>query len=356
MNFEHYEKLHMLECYIVCNKNSELASERYFQEYPERRQPHPKMFKRLYDNLYDFGSFVKPRSRNYNPGNDIQEERIFNVIGSVTENPNISSREITANVGVAKSTALRILKKHRYRPYKVRKVQALHDGDSARRSDFCRWFLEREQEDGDFFRRIIWTDEVRITSDGIFNKYNHHVWADVNPRQTMQNQIVQGRFGFNVWCAILGNRILAFEIFQENLDSIRYLRILRDNIEPFVENLPLNVANQIYYQQDGAPAHNSRIVRQFLQVNFADKIISTNGPIRWPPRSPDLTPPDFFLWGYVKDKLYKLDNRAPEVLRNNFEAIITSISNVHLLNATRSVGRRCEKCLQQNGLQFEHFL
>ena len=25
----------------------------------------------------------------------------------------------------------------------------------------------------------------------------------------------------------------------------------------------------------------------------------------WPPRSPDLTPCDFFLWGYVKDNAYK---------------------------------------------------
>ena len=24
----------------------------------------------------------------------------------------------------------------------------------------------------------------------------------------------------------------------------------------------------------------------------------------WPPRSPDSTPCDFFLWGYVKDKVY----------------------------------------------------
>ena len=25
----------------------------------------------------------------------------------------------------------------------------------------------------------------------------------------------------------------------------------------------------------------------------------------WPPRSPDLKPCDFFLWGYVKDNAYK---------------------------------------------------
>ena len=26
-----------------------------------------------------------------------------------------------------------------------------------------------------------------------------------------------------------------------------------------------------------------------------------DGPIPWPPRSPGITPLDFFLWGYVKD-------------------------------------------------------
>jgi hypothetical protein len=28
-------------------------------------------------------------------------------------------------------------------------------------------------------------------------------------------------------------------------------------------------------------------------------------PIPWPPRSPDITPLDFFLWRYVKDIIYK---------------------------------------------------
>ena len=29
-----------------------------------------------------------------------------------------------------------------------------------------------------------------------------------------------------------------------------------------------------------------------------------DGPTPWPPRSPDITPLDFFLWGYVKDKVF----------------------------------------------------
>lgn len=37
---------------------------------------------------------------------------------------------------------------------------------------------------------------------------------------------------------------------------------------------------------------------------FPGKLISRSGDINWFPRSPDLTPMDFFLWSYVKYKVY----------------------------------------------------
>ena len=30
------------------------------------------------------------------------------------------------------------------------------------------------------------------------------------------------------------------------------------------------------------------------------------GPTPWPPRSPDLTPIDFFYWGYIQDIVYSI--------------------------------------------------
>ena len=34
----------------------------------------------------------------------------------------------------------------------------------------------------------------------------------------------------------------------------------------------------------------------------------------WPPRSPDITPLDFFLWGYVKDRVCRTPARDVEAV------------------------------------------
>jgi hypothetical protein len=41
-----------------------------------------------------------------------------------------------------------------------------------------------------------------------------------------------------------------------------------------------------------------------LDATFPNRSVGRDGPTPWPPRSPDITPLDFFLWGYVKDKVY----------------------------------------------------
>jgi len=51
------------------------------------------------------------------------------------------------------------------------------------------------------------------------------------------------------------------------------------------------------YQQDGATCHTSNGSMRGIESGFKDRIISKNF---WPPRSPDLTTADFFLWGLLK--------------------------------------------------------
>ena len=51
--------------------------------------------------------------------------------------------------------------------------------------------------------------------------------------------------------------------------------------------------------EDGAPAHRSVAVRDRLREVFGNRIIALNHNNEWPPRSPDLTPCDFFLLGHL---------------------------------------------------------
>jgi len=60
----------------------------------------------------------------------------------------------------------------------------------------------------------------------------------------------------------------------------------------------------ITFQQDGAPPRWGSDVRRFLDASFPNRWTGRDGPIPWPPRSPDITLLDFFLWGNIKEKVF----------------------------------------------------
>lgn len=58
------------------------------------------------------------------------------------------------------------------------------------------------------------------------------------------------------------------------------------------------------FQRDRALCHYSLMVQETLNNRLPDCWLGKNGPVSWPPRSPDWTPLDFFLWGYIKNISY----------------------------------------------------
>jgi hypothetical protein len=57
----------------------------------------------------------------------------------------------------------------------------------------------------------------------------------------------------------------------------------------------------MFFQQNGAPAHNAVIVTRKLGQMFPNPWIGTYGVVPWPARSPNLTPLDFFFMGIFED-------------------------------------------------------
>jgi hypothetical protein len=78
-----------------------------------------------------------------------------------------------------------------------------------------------------------------------------------------------------------------------------------------------------WLQQDGATSHTANSTMEMLKQFFDDRIISRN---LWPPQSPDLTPPDYFLWGYLKQVVYSNRPQTIEDLKHNTEVAISNTS------------------------------
>lgn len=351
-NFTNAEKFDMLSCFILSQKNCYVAERMYLEKYPERRQPNKRTFSKLVTNLKQYGSFKKPVLSRKKPCNI---EKVNNVLLAVAENPAISTRQIDKNLGVAKSTAQFILQKESFHPYKYRICQGLRPGDAERRQIFCEWYTRKCQETHNFPYKVIWSDESMVTNNGIFNRRNVHYWSKENLHLYKESRH-QHRFGFNMWAGILGTKILGPFFYHQNLTSERYLNILQIDLEEVLDILPLMESYGCWFQQDGAPAHNSRAVREYLSVRFTGKLIGTYSETPWPARSPDMTPLDFFLWGYVENYVYKHNFETEVELRRLVLEAFQSITPEMLSNVLESTVRRCYLCLENNGNHFEHLI
>ena len=76
---------------------------------------------------------------------------------------------------------------------------------------------------------------------------------------------------------------------------------------------------------DGAPPHTAKESWQRLAANFGDRIISFKTDFVWSPYSPDLNPLDFFLWGHLKDMVYR---ECPQTIQELNDLIVDNIQRI----------------------------
>ncbi|GFV39996.1 uncharacterized protein TNCV_4412271 [Trichonephila clavipes] len=86
-----------------------------------------------------------------------------------------------------------------------------------------------------------------------------------------------------------------------------------------------NIIAELWFQQDGATCHTARATIDLLKDTFGDRLISRFGPVNWPPCSCDLTPLDYFLWGYVKSLVFPDKPQTLDHLEDNIRRVIADI-------------------------------
>jgi hypothetical protein len=109
----------------------------------------------------------------------------------------------------------------------------------------------------------------------------------------------------------------------------------------------------VIFQHDGAPPHYSAFVREFLDATFPQRLIGRVGWLPWPPRSPDLTPLDFYFWGYIKQCVYSVHMTNTDHLKGRITEAVHQVTPDVLCRVWQELEYRSDVCKATNGSHIE---
>jgi len=311
--------------------------------------PDGKTIKRWVSALEETGSTVRThavgRPRTATTPENVQLVRI-----AVERSPRRSARRHAVALGLSDRSVRRILHEELfYHPYKIMLVQELKHEDFVNRVNLCQEMLNRIPATSTFWS----TDEAHFHLSGDVNKQNFRYWADTNPRQLHERPLHSQKV--TVWCAISKFGIIGPYFFEENGHTVtvtaqRYVFMLENFFEPKLQELSEQTnLGEIWFQQDGATAHTARISMTKLRQMFPTRLVSLRGDLGWPARSPDLSICDFFLWGYLKEKVFRHRPHTLQELKRRIIEEVNAIPNQMCQNAARSFQNRLHQCIATGG-------
>ncbi|GFV84353.1 transposable element Tcb2 transposase [Trichonephila clavipes] len=191
---------------------------------------------------------------------------------------------------------------------------------------FVEWAQNEIAVVPDFHKPILFRDEAHFWLNGFVNKQNCRIWSEADPQVYVETPLHPEKL--TVLCALWAGGIIGPYFFRNDeghnviVNGDRY-RAMITNF--FIPELINHDVQELWCQQDGATCHTARATIDLLEDTFGDRLISRLGPVNWPPRSCDLTPLDYFLWGYVKSLVYADKPQTLDHLEDNIRRVIADI-------------------------------
>lgn len=336
---------------LIARLESPIAALRAIKSENWPNPPSVVHIQRIYDKFCEFGTVLdRPRCGR---GKISQEESTDIIVEILAENPKSTLAAISSATDLSRSTIQRRIKQDiRQKSYKIQTHQQLIDGDTDRRVEMAETLLPILQEPSNK-NKIYFSDEAMFTVCGRVHKQNCRIWGYEKPTEVREEPLHSPKV--NVWCAMSANEIIGPFFFEEpTVKSENYLNMLNDYLFPILKQK--RGYKSIIFQQDGAPAHYSLEVRTWLNQKFPGKWIGRRGAIEWAPRSPDLTPLDFFLWGYLKQKVFKTPVKDLTELRQRITEQIQLIEPDTLKSVFLNIEKRLVLIQENNGAHIEQLL
>ncbi|GFU55648.1 transposable element Tc3 transposase [Trichonephila clavipes] len=175
----------------------------------------------------------------------------------------------------------------------------------------------------DFHKRILFSDEAHFWLNGYLNKQNCRIWSEANPQVYVEKHCyIQKSRLFGALYGLVESFFKNDEGHNVTVNGDRYRAMITNFFIPELNNPDVQ---ELWFQQDGATCHTARATIDLLKDTFGDRLISRFGPVNWPPRSCDLTPLDYFLWGYVKSLVCADKPQTLDHLEDNIRRVIADI-------------------------------
>lgn len=336
-----------LEGYLTQDDIVTEINQKYFNG--ERRLKQSTVSK-LIRKFRETGSVAtKPRTGRPQVSENVKQQ----IMELVQNNVHSSVRGISKEINVSKSSVWNTLKQAKFHPYKMQITFRILEIDYQTRMDFCNLFLERMNAGEISSETVLWSDESLFYLNGVHNKQNYRYWCQQNPGW-MSERRYKTDAKVMVWTGVIGQHIIGPYFFEDTVTQYSYLELLETFVLPELRRLGIN-PNNIWFMQDGAGPHFALTVRAFLNATFPNWI-GRGGPFPWPPRSPDLTPLDFFLWGVIKHRIFQTEPRDLEDLIQRIEDAHNQILPETLNRVHMEFNRRIRVCLARNGRHVEPFI
>lgn len=280
----------------------------------------------------------------------ISDEKVETIREQFEQHANSSLRQASRELDIPYETLRQNLKDTiGMRCFHYTVVHELLPDDHFARREYAELMKQRINNDN-ILDHLCFSDEAKFCLNSVVNRHNCIIWGYSNPKSCMVKPLKSE--GITVWAAMFRDKLVGPYFFESTVNQEAYLSMLKDFFIPLLKQW--RRLRNTHFQQDGAPPHWGLRVREFLNQNFGDKWIGRSGPTAWPPRSPDLTPMDFYLWGDIKEKVFKRQPKNIDDLKTFIREEFSKITGETLTKVFDDMVSRLSLCIEANGGQFQH--